>query len=185
MVKKNRNKRIVSLIVLLIVLISITIGYSALSSTLNIKGTTNITKPTWNIHFENLVVNSAWNTTTTTVQTAPTIDSSGLKITYAVTLANPGDFYEFTVDVKNAGTVAAKLNAVPTVSGVSSAQSVYINYSVTYDNGNAPAQYDEIAAGGSRKFKVHVDFKRDIYATQLPTANQSMTLTVGMNYVQK
>ena len=80
MVKKNRNKRIVSLIVLLIVLISITIGYSALSSTLNIKGTTNITKPTWNIHFENLVVNSAWNTTTTTVQTAPTIDSSGLKI---------------------------------------------------------------------------------------------------------
>ena len=178
--RSRSKKRFLSVLILLIVLISITIGYSVLSTTLNISGTTNITKPTWDIHFANIAVTSG----SVTATTAPTIATGGLKITYAVTLAKPGDFYEFTVDVVNGGTVGAKLSAVPTVSGVSTAQDVYINYTFLHSDGTSPAANETLAAGATKKFRVRVEFDRNITATQLPTQNQALTLTVGMTYEQ-
>lgn len=178
--RKNNGKKRMSLIILLLLLGVISVGYAALNSTLNITGTSKIGITTWDVHFENVAV----TTGSVTATTAPTIDTSKLNITYDVTLAKPGDFYEFTVDVKNAGSVAAKLSAVPTISGVSTAQDVYTNYTVTYSDGTAPKANDQIAAGSSKKYKVRVEYDKNISASQLPTAAQNMTLTVQMNYTQ-
>ena len=176
----KKTKRRLSVIVLLLLLMSVTIGYSALSSSLNITGTSTINSAKWDVHFENISI----STGSVTATEEPTIDSSKLNITYKVNLNIPGDFYEFTVDVKNAGSVDAKLSALPTISGVSSTQDVYTNYTFTHTDGTPIAVDETIAAGASKNFKVRVEFDANIDASQLPTSAQPLNLTVGMNYVQ-
>lgn len=173
-------KRSVSVIVLLLLLVGITVGYSALSQTLNINGTSTISKTTWNVHFANVTI----TTGSVTATTAPTATGNVVSLDYAVNLQKPGDFYEFTVDVKNDGTVAAKLSALPTLSGVSTAQDVYVNYTFTHSDGTAITVGETIAAGASKKFKVRVEFDSSISASQLPSSEQTLNLTASMNYVQ-
>ena len=54
MKKKSGKKVVLSLLALL--LLTITVGYAALSTTLNINGTSKINNATWDVHFKNLTV---------------------------------------------------------------------------------------------------------------------------------
>ena len=176
----KKTKRRLSVIVLLLLLMSVTIGYSALSSNLDITGTSKISNAKWDVHFDEPTVTRG----SVTATSAPELSNEDLSITYSVVLTKPGDFYEFTVDVVNDGTVAAKLNAVPTISGVGTDQDVYTNYTFTHANGSAVAAGETIAAGDSASFKVRVEFDRNISADDLPESEQTMNLKVEMNYVQ-
>ena len=66
--KKKKNSSFVVIALLLIVTISI--GYAALSTTLNINGTSTIKTQNWDVHFANV---KATTTTGATVTKAPTI----------------------------------------------------------------------------------------------------------------
>lgn len=178
---KSKKKSSFAVPLLLLLVISISIGYAALSTTLNINGTSTIKKQTWSVYFDTLTVTSGSATATTPAA----IDTGKTKVSYAVTLNTPGQFYEFTVAVKNAGTLGAKLSAAPTKGGLSTAQAAYTNYTAVWtDTSNAPAAGDTIAAGKSRSVKVRVEYKKDITAAQLPTADQALSLTYAMNFVQ-
>ena len=177
MKKKSGKKVVLSLLALL--LLTITVGYAALSTTLNINGTSKINNATWDVHFANLVVTSA----SVSATKAATIDSA-TEIDYNVELIKPGDFYEFTVDVTNTGTIDAKLGAAPILNGVSAEQDVYTNYTVTYSDDTAIHANDKLAAGATKKLKVRVEFDRNITNSQLPTEAQPLNLTFAMNYVQ-
>lgn len=174
------KKKRITIIILLLLVTFITVGYAVLSAPLNINGTSTINNASWNVHFENINV----TTGSVAATSGPTIDNSKLNITYAVALEKPGDFFEFTVDVKNAGSVDAKLSELPILDGVSQAQDVYTNYTFTHYDNTAITVGETIAAGSSKKFRVRVEFDRNITANQLPTTQQDMTLTVDMNYEQ-
>lgn len=177
--KNKRSNKGVALLLLLI--LGISIGYAALTATLNINGNSTIGKASWNVHFENL--QKTEGSETATVEAA--INEDKMTINYTVDLVEPGDFYEFTVDVKNAGTIPAKLSALPTMSGVSAEQDVYVNYTVTYEDGTEVKAGDELAAnGGVKTLKVRVEYDPTITSDQLPTEDQSLTLTYSMNYIQ-
>ena len=176
--KKKSNRKFV-LLVLALLLFTITVGYAALSTTLNINGTSKINNATWDVHFANLEVTSG----SVSATKAATIDSA-TEIDYNVELIKPGDFYEFTVDVTNTGTIDAKLGDAPILNGVSAAQDVYTNYTVTYSDDNAINANDKLAAGATKKLKVRVEFDRNITNSQLPTEAQPLNLTFAMNYVQ-
>ena len=179
MKKKSGKKVVLSLLALL--LLTITVGYAALSTTLNINGTSKINNATWDVHFANLTVTEG----SVSATKAATIDSGKTAIDYNVELIKPGDFYEFTVDVTNTGTIDAKLGEAPILSGVSAAQDIYTNYTVTYsDNDTAINANDKLAAGATKKLKVRVEFDRNITNSQLPTEAQPLNLTFAMNYVQ-
>ena len=176
---KDKKKKYLSIIILLLLLVGVTVGYATLSSNLNISGTSSIGAPDWDVHFENLSVKSG-----SVSASAPTISSNKLNITYSCALAKPGDYYEFTVDVKNAGTIDAKLSALPTISGVSTAQDVYVNYTFTHTDGTAIAAGETLAAGASKNFTVKVEFDKNITSAQLPTTAQELSLVASMNYEQ-
>ena len=178
MKKKSGKKVVLSLLALL--LLTITVGYAALSTTLNINGTSKINNATWDVHFANLEVTSG----SVSATKAATIDSGKTAIDYNVELIKPGDFYEFTVDVTNTGTIDAKLGEAPILSGVSAEQDVYTNYTVTYSDDTAINANDKLAAGATKKLKVRVEFDRNITNSQLPTEAQPLNLTFAMNYVQ-
>ena len=177
MKKKSGKKVVLSLLALL--LLTITVGYAALSTTLNINGTSKINNATWNVQFKNLTVTPG----SVSATKAATIDSA-TEIDYNVELIKPGDFYEFTVDVTNTGTIDAKLGEAPILSGVSAEQDVYTNYTVTYSDDTAINANDKLAAGATKKLKVRVEFDRNITNSQLPTEAQPLNLTFAMNYVQ-
>ncbi len=176
--KKKKNSSFVVIALLLIVTISI--GYAALSTTLNINGTSTIKTNTWDVHFANVKVTT---NTGATVTKAPTItEGKTTEVTYNVALNQPGSVYEFTVDVVNGGTIAAKTSATPTLGG--NTQTAIVNYTVTWSDGSAITANTALAAGATKTAKVRVEYKKDITAAQLPSADTALSLTCSIPYVQ-
>ena len=177
----NNNKRINFIMAIVVVLIiGISIGYAALSASLNIIGGSKIKKSSWDIHFKNLHVKEG-----SVEATSPAvIKPNKIDINYSISLEKPGDFYEFSVVVVNDGTIDAKLSADPTLSGLTPEQKVYSNYTVTYNDGSPVAKNDKLKAGAEKTLKVRVEYKKDITPEQLPSETQEVTLTFAMNYIQ-
>ena len=176
--KKKKNSSFVVIALLLIVTISI--GYAALSTTLNINGTSTIKTQTWDVHFANVKVTT---NSGATVTKAPTItDGKTTEVTYNVALNQPGSVYEFTVDVVNGGSIAAKTSAIPTLGG--NTQPTIFNYTVTWSDGSPITANTALAAGDKKTVKVRIEYKKDITAAQLPSADTALSLTCSIPYVQ-
>lgn len=176
--KKKKNSSFV--VIALLLIITISIGYAALSTTLNINGTSTIKTQTWDVHFANVKVTT---NSGATVTKAPTItDGKTTEVTYNVALNQPGSVYEFTVDVVNGGSIAAKTSAAPTLGG--NTQTGIFNYTVTWSDGSAITANTTLAAGATKTAKVRVEYKKDITVSQLPTADTALTLTCSIPYVQ-
>ena len=183
---KTGNKKLV--VVAVILLMAISIGYAALTTTLSINGTANIASNSWNVHFENIQTTTG-SVTPTTAPTATGTNTTSL--TWAVSLAEPGDFYEFTVDAVNSGTINAKI-AVNGInkSPLTTTEDTYVNYTVTYSDNTAIAAGDTLAkngqSGSTKTMKVRVEFDPNITAEQLNALTEPLNLTLNysVNYVQ-
>lgn len=159
---------------------SVTVGYAALSTTLSITGKGTLSKNSWDIHFENLVIvdNGA-----SVVTTAPTIDSTKTKVSFNITLSKPGDSYEFTVDAVNKGTIDAMLSGFSATS-LTADQQKYLTYTVTYGDGATISTKDYLKKGTSETIRVKVRFKEDLASADLPTSAETLNLTATLVYVQ-
>ena len=123
---KNRKKRN-KIYLYLLVILGLTVGFALLSTTLNINGTAGIKKNTWDIHWDK---NSIQVTENSVQAETPTVTEDGQKVSYEVTLELPGDFYEFTIDAVNAGTIDGMVNIgglTPTIKNKTTG-SVYKNF---------------------------------------------------------
>ena len=177
----NKNKRKLNYMILIIMILVISIGYAILSSNINIVGSSQISAPTWNIHWENVSV----KTGSVSAQT-PTIDTNKTTVNYSVTLTIPGEYFEFTVDAVNAGSidgmvsvVSNKLNNVEITTLPN-----YLEYKVSYDDGVDIAPNHLLASNSSEKYKVHVGYKKDINVSDIPTTAQTLNLSFSVTYVQ-
>ncbi len=183
---KVREQRKKNIIVLLVVLLcTLGLGYALLQTTLTINGTSKIKGNTWDIHFANLQVTEG-SVAIGTGDVAAAIQASTTDITYTVTLNEPGDFYEFTVDAVNAGTidgmvetVTSKLNNTPITT-----LPAYLDYSVSYSDGVAISPNQYLKAGKTETYKVRIEFKKDISSSDLPSTVQTLTLDFGVVYIQ-
>ena len=178
----KNSKKIMAVIILVLLLLGVTVGYSVLTTSLNISGISKIKNATWDVHFSNIRV----TTGSVTPVSAPAISENGLTITYDVDLMVPGDFYEFTVDVVNSGTIDAELVSDPEITGVSTEQDAFVNYTFLDSNGDPVVEGTEIRAGRTKKYRVRVEFDRDIDETILNTisSDETMNLKVKMNWQQ-
>ena len=169
---KNKKR----LLFLLILVISI--GFAYLSTNLNITGSSLIKGNTWDVHFENVQVTSGSVTATT-----PTISTDKKSVNYTVTLDMPGDYFEFTVDAVNAGTIDAMVDTVSNT-GLTEDQLKYINYIVKLNN-DEPLNNGSILLKQTRKtYKVRLEYKLDISEDDLPDSDQNLELTFTVNYKQ-
>ena len=176
--KRKDNKTIMIIFLLLVLVVGI--GYAYLTSNLSITGAASVSSNTWDIHFANIQV----TTGSVTATTPATIDSNdNTKVNYAMTLSKPGDFYEFTVDIVNAGTLPGKISLV-TITGLDSTYEDIIEYSVNYINGN-PVQVNDILNDGDTKtIKVRTYFKEDIANNELPENSFNLNLVLNITYIQ-
>ena len=187
--RRNNNTLLIAFLLILLM----GIGYAILSSTLNINGITNISATSWDVHFENVAATSESNTTPTVAPSAPAT-SKVTTLTYEVTLNNPGDIYEFTVDVTNDGTIDAMIDSVDSKIKIGSGswQTVsnstipdYLLYDVIYSNGMPIKQANSLKAGESKELLVHAEYKKDVTEEQLAEAsNKTISFKVTINYKQ-
>ena len=132
-----RNKKKNKYLLLLILLLGITLGYAAISTTLKITGIANVNKNTWSVYWdeESIEVTPGSVNGTAGVSDDGTVENA--QLTWTADLDLPGDFYEFTIDAVNAGSIDAMItNITPTIPQDLAS---YINYSVTYADGIEPA----------------------------------------------
>ena len=177
--KQDSMKTTITLLILILGL-----GYALLQSNLTITGLANMANPTWNIHWENVQVSSG-SVTGTNVVTAPTIQNQ-TTVNYSIILPKPGDYYEFTVDAVNSGTIDGMIDSITSKLNGATITTLpeYLSYTVTYSDGAPLAVNQELKAGTTETYKVKVKYRDDITLSQIPVSDQTLSLQFTVKYRQ-
>ena len=183
--KNKKNNKIVAFLLLLLV---ITVGYALLSQTLDINGTTNIKKSNWSIIWDNVQVKDGSVSGDSVTTAASITNAEKTLVEYSISLSEPGDYYEFTVDAKNEGTIDGMVNVVSNKVYESNGTTEktlpeYLTYTVAYSDGKAIEPKHLLSAGSTEKYKVRVEFK-DVAADKLPSQNETLKFKFEVEYVQ-
>ena len=174
---KDRKVLYGILCIVLISVFTLTIAYAALNAVLTISGNAQVTASNWDIHMENPKVTNGSATTT-----VPSINGNNL--TFSTTLNMPGDYYEFTVDVVNGGSIEAMIDSVVKTPELTTAQAKFLKYEITYQNGESINTKQNIAAGATTPIKVRLEYRNDLSASDLPTTADTLSLSLTLVYVQ-
>ena len=175
---RDRKTLYIILSIVLISIFSLTIVYAALSVTLNIIGNAEVVASSWDIHLDNVKVTSGSVSGTEPSITSPTT------ATFSTTLTTPGDFYEFTIDIVNSGSIDAMIDGVSKTPTLTTNQAKYLNYIVEYQNGESINTKQLVSKNSFVRLKVRVEFRKDIIASDLPTTSETLNLAFTVNYIQ-
>lgn len=171
----NRRKVFLGLF-LFLSLLGITVGYALITTKLTIDGVATVKDAKWDVHFTNFQAMSG----SVAPVTNPTITNTD--VTFSAKLDEPGDFYGFTIDVTNQGTINADIGSFTLTPDFSAID--YIDATVAYNNGNPIETGDVLAAGQTKKIKVLLKYKEGIDESLYPSANQIHNVTLSLDYEQ-
>lgn len=165
--KKFKNKKFIIFILILF----ISIGFAYLSATLNIAGLIGYKGNSWNIYFDNvqMIINDVEGE-------KPTINNSKDTISFNINFNEPSEDYKFSVDVVNDGTIDAMLGELIRT-GIDSSNQDYIDYTVSYPNGDSVVVNDLLKHGTKVRIIVDVVYKNTTErVAPAGTGNYSLSL---------
>ncbi len=179
--KTKKKDRFAIFILLLILFLTVSIGYAIVSTNLTINGSTVLKRSEWNVHLENPRVTSG----SSFVQSGPTITSNGTIVSFGIALDRVNDLFELSADVYNEGTMDAKLSSF-VKSGLTTEQEEYVEYDVTYADGTALSAGDVISAGERVTVKAKVKYVKlfPINEDDLTDTHVDVSLVFKLDYVQ-
>ena len=178
------------ILVLLLVLISV--GYAVLSISNNISGISKIKNADWDIHFDNVSINpNSVEIEDDHISSGALIDENdSTKVDFNIQLKKPGDFYEFTVDAVNEGTMDGMVEVVTSTIKLGEEElditelPRWLIYNVSYLDGSKIEKEHKLLAGKSETYKVRLEYSKDINEDELPRSNLSITTSFQVYYVQ-
>ena len=183
--EKNRNSQVMIIAFLAFAILFMTVGFALFATQLTIHGTATVSPSKWSVHY----VTNTYAESTGSVA-ADSTNITNTDVTYTVTLAQPGDFYEFTINVINDGTFDATLTAL-TMTALTTAQQKYLTYTVTYDNVDYTATNSSLSlslphtSGSNTKVvKVRVAYIQPENSADLPQDSVNVTLNASLDYEQ-
>lgn len=174
--KYNYKRTFFGLFIFLL-LLSLGIGYSYLTTSLSIDGISNVSSAKWDIHFENVEVDAG------SVEADTPEITNDTTVSFNAVLENPGDKYEFTVDVVNEGTLDALLDDFSIAPRLTDEQKGYYEYTVSYYDGSEIAKNDSLNAGERKKLLIVFKYKDDENNEPLQS-DQDFPCTVDLIYKQ-
>lgn len=183
----RKNKKQEKTIFLLILILGITIGFALLSTTLKINGIASIKSNTWNIHWddESVVVTPNSVSGSTPIVTG-TNDNT---VEFSTTLELPGDFYEFTIDAVNEGSIDGAISLIvdktyKVVNNVDQETTLpsYILYTVKYSDNTTPQEGDVLKSNQSKTYKIRVEY--DPNSEVLPAEDTTYKFKFTTDYEQ-
>lgn len=168
--EKQRETRIVAVLALLIAVVGISIGFAAMSTTLQIQGTAEMNPSKWKIELANL--SSPQLTGAASVEVAPTINNNGSTLSdFKIVLTKPGDKVVYTFDVRNTGdidavlatyTKATRLTCVGTGATATSDEDMVcenIVYTLVYTTGGTTVmENNPLDAGQTRNLTLTIEY---------------------------
>lgn len=183
--KKSISFSSVTIILLVVAIVAMSVGFAAFASNLKIEGTTSVESSNWNIAFQE----DSYQETEGSVTVSDEDRSiAGTSMTYNVTLTQPGDFYEFTINVENKGTFDATLTGI-TLSSLTPEQAKYLTYTVSYNGSSYTTTQDslniDLLNSATAPVKVRVEYIQPASPEDLPSQVQQISLNATLNYVQK
>jgi hypothetical protein len=149
-----------------------------MSTVLEIHGNSEIIASTWDIHLDNVKVKNG-----SVSACVPSILGNST-VGFDVELNTPGEYYEFTVDVVNEGSIDAMIDSVVKVPELTTEQAKYIKYEITYENGESISSNQTLKKGTSTPIKVRVEYRKDLVASDLPSSATKLSLKLTLVYVQ-
>ena len=170
--KKLSNK------ILLLIVLCMGIGFSYLTSGLTIRGNTEVSGNSWDIYFENIQVLSG-----SVSSPLPSIDTNKTKVNFAIELEKPGDYYAFTVNAVNNGTIDAMVDTI-IKNNYDESTSKLFDYTVTYLDGREIEKNDFLGAKTTTTYKVLIQYKKDISPSDLSSTDIDLNLSFEVNYIQ-
>jgi len=200
--EKKKNGQTIIIAVLAVAILFMSVGFALFSAKLNINGTVQVEKASWDIHWkEGSLTKTASSTVdilsgettgtgdekTMTLGTTPTLTNTD--ITFGAILSKPGDVAEFTVVAENAGTFDAKLTGI-TMTPLTAEQQKYLTYEIHYGN----ERYTQTTTGLSVPLnantsntvtvKVTVKYEQPENSKDLPSERQFVSLNASFDYEQ-
>ena len=173
------NKRNKILLVILLLVVITTIGYAFLTTSLNIVGTSKIKNARWDVHFENIVVKDGSVTPTK----AATIEND-TTVSFNVNFKQPGEFYEFTVDVVNNGSMDAMIGTITKEPVLTPVQEKYLTYEVKYNGVTDLHEKDSLPVGDRKTLKIFLKIRTDLNKEDLPQEINDLSINYQIDYVQ-
>ena len=173
------RKRNLTYLLFLFILFSMGIGYAILSSNLSITGASLLASARWDVHFENIVVKEG--SVTPTTEATITDDTT---VAFSVTLENPGDYYDFNIDVVNGGTIDAMIEAISIQPVLTENQQKYLDYIVTYEEGGALAEHQSLDAGDSETLRIAFIYKTLDNSDDYPEEDEDISISISITYIQ-
>lgn len=164
-----------------LIILFISIGFAALTANLSFNGLANFGSGKWDVHFENVKVDSNSVTADT-----PIINEAGDTVDFSAVLENSGDYYSFTVDVVNNGTKDAMIKSFD-LSVLNGSTKVplpeYAEYFVTYADGTAVANNHLLPKESTQTFLIKIKYKDDADITIIDEEGEGYYFRFEVKYV--
>ena len=172
--EKKKNTQIMVIAILSIALLFMSAGFAGLANT-------------WSVHYVTTGTGSYQESAGSVAASAHNVTNTDF--TFTVDLDKPGDYYEATVDVINAGTLNAALTSI-TMSTLTSQQQKYLSYKVYFDGHEFTASQSNLSyslpatTGNTKTVKVRAEYIAPEHSSDLPGTNDPVTLTASLGFEQ-
>ena len=177
----RRDNKSLYFVLVIVVLFCISIGYAVINRTLTINGNSLVKENSWDIYFDNVLVKNG----SVEADSLPVIDTTTKStVSFNVMLDLPGDFYEFRVNIKNAGSIDAMIDSIIKTPELTASQAKYLNYIIEYENEEQITSKQLVKAGEEVRLKVRVEYRTDLNEEDLPSVTETLNLGFLVNYVQ-
>ena len=183
--EKKKNVQLIVIAVLAFAVLFMSVGFASYAQRLDINGTVNVSAAKWSVHY---VTTSYAETTGSVVASAHNLTNTDA--TFTVSLAKPGDFYEFNANIINDGTFDANLDAIT----INATSHPCLRHTVTYNGTTYTATNSSItgvtlpkqsgSTPGRHTVKVTVEYIEPADVSQLPSSDQAFTAEVHFDYTQ-
>lgn len=195
--ERKNGAQTITIAVLAVAILVMAVGFAGYGANLNISGATTLSAAKWDVHFVSDAAKTGYFAVTsnnTITGVTPTV--SGTNVSYTVTLPNPGDVFEFTIDVVNEGTFDAKLDSIVIAPTITADEDKNLDYTVWYNGSEYKADAThgtytitgvtlpkkEGSDPGRATVKVRTEYQRVSNASDLLSADMEKTMSVTLNY---
>ena len=162
-------------LLLILLLLCFSVAYAMLITNLSIGGSGRLSKNEWNIIFENINVMDG-----SVSGEANIVDDKG--ISFNADLSKPGDYFEFSVDVSNKGSLDAMVNNY-VINKIGNNSNVVL-YDVRYADGMELSKGDRILSKEKDTLLVKVFYRTDISVEELVMEEVDLSYEFNIDYVQ-
>ena len=158
------------------------VGYAYLNTSVTVQGAGKVTSSSWDVHFENVVVNEKSSNSLEGNPLPTIIDDS--TVTFNVGLESPGEFYEFSLDVVNNGTIDVMIDDIIVSPELTVEQQKMFRYEIKYDNGINLEKYQSLKSGEKKNIKILFKYNEMLDYVEYSEENQSFEFSITIKYVQ-